>query len=191
MCIRPALSLHLFHHGDLLQQLGNHLSLRPSLTPLSPAPLHSSPPLSLTPPSPLSFYPSDVGINPSSAGAGECSLRRLGATSAHLLPPCRGAGRVAAAQDHRWEAQRASALGKIHLCCAFPRQVAPRSGVVALQRLHWRVHCRCLWWFKTFKALTLHLVQRSMSEWKEWDPCWSVMLSAAPCPPCLLCHPLR
>lgn len=45
--------------------------------------------------------PSDCRVDPSSSGAGERSVWRLGAASAHFVPSCRGAGHVAASQDYR------------------------------------------------------------------------------------------
>lgn len=55
MCIRPALSLHPFHHGDLLQQLGNHLSLSFPYTALSCPSALITHPLSDSPPPPPSL----------------------------------------------------------------------------------------------------------------------------------------
>ena len=50
-----------------------------------------------------SLSAADSRVNPSSARAGKCGLWWLSATSAHLLPSCRGAGHVAPSEDHRWE----------------------------------------------------------------------------------------
>lgn len=187
-CIHPALSFHLsitvtFYYSWVT------ICLCPSFTP---PPRSVS--LSLSCPSPflqsISTHQTSELIRAlqelENAASGDSVLRqRISSLPAEVQD---------ASLLHRITGRRRSVLarwGYVGFCLCVLAARRPHDGIVTLLWLHWLG----AFFADDLSPLNCDLAHLLLGGWialqQEWDPYWSVILSAAPSPPCLSCRPLR